>query len=115
MRGRDVTVLVPVLGPVDRFGNQTTARSVQVDVSGVLIAPGVAVEMNAPRPDGVVVALTLHFPKTWGGESLRGCDIEVHDGPWAGMYRVIGDPKPYDERNTPTRWNFPVEVEAADG
>jgi len=115
MRGRDVTVLVPVAGPVDRFGNPTKAGYDRIDVSGVLIAPGASSDMEASRPEGAVVALTLHFPKSWGGASLRGCDIEIGNGPWAGTYRVIGDPKPYDERNTPTRWNFPVEVEAADG
>ena len=35
--------------------------------------------------------------------------------PWGGPYRVIGDPRPYEDAICPTPWHMPVEVEAADG
>ena len=96
----------------DRFGNAVYTSS-KTEVSDVLVSPGATSEMDASRPEGVEVAYTLHFPKTFTG-SLEGCDI-VLPAPWAGTYRVIGDPKPYIDANTPTRWHIPCEVEAAHG
>ena len=115
MKGREVTVLVPVEGPADRFGNPTRAGLVRVGVEDMIVQPGATADLEASRPEGASVALTLHFPKAWGGKSLRGCEVEIADGRWAGTYRVVGDPKPYDPDSTPTRWDMPVEVEACDG
>jgi len=82
-------------------------------VDDVLIAPGATESLEASRPEGVQVAYTLHFPKTFSG-TLEGCEV-VLPAPWAGTYRVIGCPSPYMDENTPTRWHMPVEVEAAHG
>lgn len=114
MRGTTVTVLKPIAGAADRFGNPTVSGFDREEVAGVLIAPGASADLEASRPAGSRVSLTLHFPKAWGGASLRGCSVEL-PAPWAGIYRVVGDPKSYDAANTPTRWNMPVEVEACDG
>lgn len=112
MLGVQVTVKSPVQGQPDRFGNATyTYTSSTVD--DVLVAPGATSDLEASRPEGVTVAYTLHFPKTFTG-SLEGCIVTL-PAPWAGDYRVIGDPKPYIDANTPTRWHTPVEVEAAHG
>lgn len=113
IRGMAVDVLRPVAGATDRFGLPTETYATPETVDDVLVAPGAAADMEAARPDGVVVALTLHFPKGYTS-SLRGCKVVV-GAPYSGTYRVIGDPQPYMDENTPTRWNRPVEVEAADG
>ena len=60
-----------------------------------------------------MVAYSLHFPKGYDGP-LENCLVELPE-PWAGRYRVIGDPRPYIDADTPTPWHLPVEVEAAHG
>lgn len=110
--GETVTVRTPTYGAVDRFGNATqTWESSTVD--NVLIEPRSTLALEASRPEGVEVAYTLHFPKTFTG-SLEGCEI-ILPAPWAGTYRVIGNPGPYMNANTPTPWNRTVEVERAHG
>lgn len=98
----------------DGFGNDVESYAEPVPVH-VLVQPGTCKDLDATRPEGVRVALTLHFPKDWSGD-LRGAKVAL-DAPWEGEYRVIGDPKPYDAQNCPTDipWNMPVEVEAVDG
>lgn len=112
LSGVEVTVSRPVVGAVDRLGNPTYTTTDET-VGNVLVAPGSTEELDASRPAGVSVAYTLHFPKAYTG-NLRGCTVTLPE-PWAGTYRVIGDPRPYMDANTPTEWNRPVEVEDADG
>ena len=100
IRGVDAVVKMPKYGEIDRFGNATVAYSAET-ISNVLVSPG------------VTVAYTLHFPKTFTG-SLEGCIVTL-PYPWEGDYRVIGDPKPYIDADTPTPWHTTVEVEAAHG
>lgn len=99
----------------DRLGMPVSDTFVLEEVPGVLVAPGTPADMDAARPQGVTVALTLHFPKSYAA-SLRGCSVEL-PAPWDrdGGYRVIGDPQPYMGSNTPGRWNRAVMVEVADG
>lgn len=113
LSGLTATVLRPVEGESDRLGNPTVSQWEPEAVDGVLVAPGATSDMEAARPEGATVALTLHFPRTFSG-SLRGCRVEL-PAPYAGTYRVIGDPRPYIDANCPTTWHMPVEVEAADG
>lgn len=113
MRGATVTVTPRVMGEPDRFGNSSITDGEPVQVPDVLIAPGATSDLEASRPEGVTVAYTLHFPKTYTGP-LEGAKVTL-PAPWAGTYRVIGDPRPYMDANTPTRWHMPVEVEAAHG
>lgn len=76
----------------------------------VVVAPGATADLDANRPEGVSVAMTLHFQKSYA-ESLRGCKVRVR-----GIeYSVVGDPQPYTDANTPGLYNRPVEVEASDG
>ena len=107
-----MTTTVPPQPVLDRFGNATYTYT-STTVNDVLVAPGATNDLEASRPEGVTVAYTLHFPKTFT-DSLEGCLITL-PAPWAGDYRVIGDPRCYIDANTPTRWHTPVEVEAAHG
>lgn len=112
IKGVTVTVKTPSSNSVDRFGNAvyTFAEST---VDNVLVSPGVTANLEAARPEGVSVNLTLHFPKSFTG-SLEGCLIVLPE-PWAGTYRVVGNPLSYIDANTPTQWHMPVEVVRADG
>lgn len=112
--GVSVTVERRVRSGRDRLGNPTY-ETVAEAVADVLVQPGPTAELDASRPEGVTVAYTLHFPKAFEG-TLEGCVVRL-PAPWANKdgYRVIGDPRPYMAANTPTRWNRPVEVEAAHG
>ena len=112
MKGISVIVRIPVGTGLDRFGNEQYAFT-ESTVDDVLVEPGANESLEASRPEGVLVAYTLHFPKTFTG-SLEGCEVEL-PAPWAGVYRVVGDPGRYMSANTPTRWNQPVEVEKAYG
>lgn len=80
-------------------------------VDDVLYAPGATGDLAGNiRLDGVEVQATLHFPKTFTG-TLAGKRVVV-DG---HEYQVIGDPRPYMDANTPTRWDRPVELKEVDG
>ncbi len=79
----------------------------QVDV---LVCPGATADLDVTRPNGAMVAYTLHFPKSYT-KSLKDCRIEVR----GNTYSVIGDPQPYSAANTPGEWNLTVEVEKVDG
>lgn len=111
--GETVQVEQRIWDARDGFGNYVEAYQGAIGVDNVLVAPGSAAELDASRPDGVKVALTLHFPKGWAG-TLRGAKVTL-TGAYSGTYRVVGDPKPYMDALTPTQWNMPVEVEAYDG
>ena len=113
IKGQTVTVVAPNATGTDRFGEPTFGKPTETEVSNVLVVPGATLDLEAARPDGVTVALTLHFPKTYSGD-LRGCEV-VLTGQYAGTYRIVGEPYPYMDENTPTPWNRPVEVEAAHG
>lgn len=106
------TVLIPKTSGEDRFGNPVPGEPERAPAM-VLVAPGESADLEASRPAGVTVALTLHFTREWT-RSLRGCSVELPE-PWAGTYRVIGDPKPYDPALCPGDLWLPAEVEAVDG
>lgn len=110
--GTAVTVRTPTDGGTDRLGNPTRTWTTAT-VDNVLVVPGATLDLEAGRPEGVSIAYTLHFPKSFT-DSLEGCEV-VLPAPWSGTYRVVGNPTPYMDVNTPTQWNRPVEVEAAHG
>ena len=112
MKGTTITITRKGISGYDRFGNATYAE-MEETVDNVLVAPGSTSELEASRPEGVDVAYSLHFPKTFSGD-LEGCLIAL-PAPWGGTYRVIGKPGQYMDVNTPTRWHLPVEVEVAHG
>jgi hypothetical protein len=101
-------VLRPVASStVDDMGEPVAAEPSRETVDGVLFDPGstsgTAQEMNMR---GVVVDAEFHFPKTYTA-SLRGCSI-AYGG---HTYRVVGDPRPYMDANTPGPWNRPVQAQ----
>lgn len=111
MRGETVVVRRPTAGGVDPFGSPSVVWVEEV-VEDVLVAPGPRNDADgAIRPDGKIIAWTLHFPKTFN-ESLKGCEVRVRG---EVPRPVVGDPKPYTLKNTPTRWWMPVELEGVDG
>lgn len=112
IKGASVVVHSPIAGVADRFGNAIETWT-DSTVDDVLIVPGATADLEASRPEGVRVAYTLHFPKSFIG-SLEGCKITL-SAPYGGTYRVIGNPGAYMDENTPTPWHMAVEVEAAHG
>lgn len=102
----------------DRFGNHVEAYLRPVSVS-VLIAPGSSLDLGFDRPEGVQVALTLHFPTSWTDiEALRGAKVVIaNTGIYDGTYKVVGAPKPYAPELVPSIINLwmAVEVSAYDG
>lgn len=112
INGIGVTVLRPRRS-VDRLGNEVDAGWDEEGVDNVLVVPGPTADMEASRPEGVTVALTLHFPKTYTA-SLEGCLVML-PSPWDGPYVVIGDPRQYMDSSVPGPWNRPVEVEVSHG
>lgn len=111
--GTSVQVIQPAVIGYDRLGNEVKAPGTPITVDNVLVAPGATMDLEASRPEGVTVAYTLHFPKTFTGD-LEGAEIVLPE-PWADTYRVIGKPGQYMDVNTPTPWHMPVEVEVAHG
>lgn len=114
--GATVTVITPGEPTVDRLGNRVPGEPTTATVDDVLITAPTTDDMEAARAEGVTLAYTLHFPKGFTA-SLRGCTVVLPE-PWDNDgrgYRVKGDPRPYMDANTPTRWHMPVNLEAADG
>lgn len=76
-------------------------------IDDVLIQDGSQSNLtDSTRPNGIQVAKTIHMPRAWPYQSLRGAKARI-DGV---EYTVIGDPRPYDGGLTPTRWNLTVEL-----
>ena len=103
-----VTVLRPSVER-DDLGEPTEGEPAREEVRCV-VCPGATSDMDATRPEGVTVAYTLHFPKTYAG-SLRGCSVEVR----GTRYDVVGDPQRTTDAATPGPFNLAVEVTRADG
>ena len=109
IQGEQVVVIRQV-DKRDELGEPIGEGETCEEVSNVVVAPGATADLDASRPDGVSVAYTLGFPKTFTGD-LRGCDVEVR----GTRYRVIGDPQRNTAENTPGPWNYTAEVERIDG
>ena len=98
----------------DRLGNGVEAYKKPVDAE-VLVAPANTSDQDAAHPDGVRVALTVHFTKGWADpKALRGAKIEL-PSPWLGTYAVVGIPEAYAPQLSPLDLYLPVEVVAYDG
>lgn len=115
IRGTAITVEPRIWGARDALGNSAEAYGTPATVADVLVQPGPTADLDAARPDGVKVALTLHFPKTYTGD-LRGARVTLPaPWTWGNPYRVVGNPEPYMDANCPTRWHMAAEVVATDG
>lgn len=126
--GEQVVLLVPrpfsYSGETVRnpMGEIVTAGDFEGALDDVLIVPGDSSDLTGSlRSEGDRTVYTLHFPKSFPEtvkgipqellKSLKGARVRVR----GEVFRVIGDPKPYMDVNTPTRWNFPVRVEVVNG
>lgn len=109
IRGTEVTVIGRRAVGTDRYG-ATVYEDVAETVAGVLPQPGATSDLDATRPEGARIAMTFHWPKGYG-KPLKGCRVA-----YGGReYRVVGDPQPYLDANTPGEWDMAVECEAVDG
>lgn len=104
------------------MGEIVTAGDFEGILDDVLIVPGDTSDLTGSlRREGDRTVYTLHFPKSFPGvvrgipqeflKSLKGARVRIR----GEVFRVIGDPKPYMNSNTPTRWNMAVRVEAVNG
>lgn len=110
IRGETVYVSLLTTGEADRLGNPERTYAEPVAVSNVVVDPSSSSEQTIERPDGVEVALTLHFPRGYASD-LRGAIVTVRGEP----YRVLDDPHAYTEGNVRGPWTMPVKVARHDG
>ena len=108
--GETVTVRTCSGHATDAFNNEVPTYAEPVEVGNVVVAPGATTGETKQHPDGVSVALTLHFPKSYDGD-LRGALVTVR----GHEYAVVGDPEGYTKANVRGPWWLPVEVARADG
>lgn len=112
MRGETVKVVrCTPTGETDPGGSPVTKDDIE-SVGNVLVSPGaMSNATDSLRPDGVTVAFTCLFPRSYAYRSLRGASIRIdeHD------YKVTGDPRPLDGGMKPTAWNLKVEVTDSKG
>ena len=104
----DVTVIRPIADR-DELGEPTYGEPEREEVSGCLVQPGATSDLDASRPEGVTVALTIYMRDP--GRPLRGCLVEAR----GRAYEVVGDPQPSTAANVPGGRNLAVEVSATDG
>lgn len=109
IQGETVTVVTPS-AERDELGEPVAGAPARTVVENVVVAPGPTSELDASRPEGVSVAYTLCFPKSFRG-GLRGRTVEVR----GETFRVVGDPKRYSVGNVPGPWDRTAEVVRADG
>lgn len=107
MRGETVKVVrYTPTGETDTGGSPVTKVDIE-SVGNVLVSPGaMSNATDSLRPDGVTVAFTCLFPRSYEFRSLRGAGVRI-DG---HEYKVIGDPRPLGGGMKPTAWNLTVEV-----
>lgn len=109
IKGEAVTV-VRRTAKRDEVGDVIGFDEAREEVANVVVYPGETADLDASRPNGVTVAFTTCFPKTYEGE-LRGCSVVVR----GTEYAVVGDPQRYSPENTPGDWNLTAEVTRTDG
>ena len=92
----------------DGFGNPIKRELEPEPVTGVLVAIGGQSEPSENiRPDGVKVAYTLYFPKSFTGE-VDNCECNVR----GHRCRFVGHS---DRWPSPNPWNMASEVENVEG
>lgn len=109
IKSQTIQVITPK-ATLDELGEPVAYSEDVSTVENVVVRAGATSDLDTTRPNGVKVAYTLCFPKTYT-ESLKDCKVKLFDE----VYNVIGDPKAYMEENTPTEWNLTCEVEAVNG
>lgn len=110
IRGTTVTVALRTDSGPDELGYTEPTYADPINVANVVIAPGATDDLERQHPDGVRVAYTLHFPKTFNAD-LRGALVTFH----GETFRVVGAPTCYMTENVRGPWYMPVGVERFDG
>lgn len=112
MRGETVKVVrYTPTGETDPGGSPVKKVDIE-SVGNVLVSPGaMSNATDSLRPEGVTVAFTCLFPRSYAYRSLRGASIRINEHD----YEVIGDPRPLDGGMKPTAWNLMVEVTDSEG
>ena len=114
-KGTSIRFVRRVATGMNPFGEPITTEE-YIDIDNVLVSPGKTTELNdTNRPEGVVVAYTLHIPKD-AVRDLTGCLAYVPNG-FGGIDQceVIGSPRPTMQELTPGDWCMQVEVKLVDG
>lgn len=111
IKGSRIEIHSPIETDTDTFNIPTTKWGLEAVLGDVLAAPASTQDVEGTiRPNGDEITMDFYIPKTYTA-SLRGRQIH-HQG---GIYEVIGDPQPYPEENTPTRWNRVVHARKIEG
>lgn len=110
IQGRQITLHRPQKSGTDAFNAEVIEWEDEV-IDDVLIEPLSTSDLSDTlRPNGDSVTAKLHLPKTYTKDT-RGCECSFG----GARYKVKGAPIAYQVENTPTRWNYPIEVERIDG
>lgn len=111
LKGSRIEIHSPIATGTDTFNIPTTKWGLEAVLGDVLAAPASTQDVESTiRPNGDEITMDFYIPKTYTA-SLRGRQIH-HQG---NIYEVIGDPQPYPEENTPTRWNRVVHARKIEG
>jgi hypothetical protein len=111
IKGSRIEIHNPIETGTDTFNIPTTKWGLEAVLGDVLVAPASTQDVEGTiRPNGDEITMDFYIPKTYTA-SLRGRQIH-HQG---NIYEVIGDPQPYPEENTPTRWNRVVHARKIEG
>lgn len=111
IKGSRIEIHSPIETGTDTFNIPTTKWGLEAVLGDVLAAPTSTQDVEGTiRPNGDEITMDFYIPKTYTA-SLRGRQIH-HQG---NIYEVIGDPQPYPEENTPTRWNRVVHARKIEG
>lgn len=111
LKGSRIEIHSPIETGTDTFNIPTTKWGLEAVLGDVLAAPASTQDVEGTiRPNGDEITMDFYIPKTYTA-SLRGRQIR-HQG---NIYEVIGDPQPYPEGNTPTRWNRVVHARKIEG
>lgn len=111
IKGSRIEIHSPIETGTDTFNIPTTKWGLEAVLGDVLAAPASTQDVEGTiRPNGDEITMDFYIPKTYTA-SLRGRQIH-HQG---NIYEVIGDPQPYPEENTPTRWNRVAHARKIEG
>ncbi len=111
LKGNRIEIHSPIETGTDTFNIPTTKWGLEAVLGDVLAAPASTQDVEGTiRPNGDEIIMDFYIPKTYTA-SLRGRQIHYQ----GGIYEVIGDPQPYPEENTPTRWNRVVHARKIEG
>ena len=111
LKGNRIEIHSPIETGTDAFHSPITKWGLEAVLGDVLAAPASTQDVEGTiRPNGDEIIMDFYLPKSYAG-SLRGRRIHY----LGEVYEVIGDPQPYPEENTPTRWNRVAHARKIEG